>query len=139
MCIMTENASRETFCNGVELSLLFVSVKIYFQNMVPGIEKTQIILLLLIWWLSVKSFGVSLWVCMESSRNILLVQFCAKTWRCFYNFYQRCFFLFFNFNYMCKFTGIFVSAVITCDKFLCCYWQTFRCRSWPSSEPSWIT
>ena len=36
-------------CNGVELSLLFVSVKIYFQNIVPGIEKTQIILLLLIW------------------------------------------------------------------------------------------
>ena len=46
---------------------------------------------------------------------------------------------FFHFNYMCKFTGIFVSAVITCDKFLCCYWETCRCRSWPSSEPSWIS
>ena len=29
---------------------------------------------------------------------------------------------------MLKFTGIFVSAVVTCDKFLCCYYETCRCR-----------
>ena len=29
---------------------------------------------------------------------------------------------------MCKFTGIFVSAVTACDKFLCCYYETCLCR-----------
>ena len=63
-------AWRETFCNGVELSLLFVSVKIYFQNMAPGIEKnadhfTAIGLVTfcdIVW-------SLSLWVRMESRRN----------------------------------------------------------------------
>ena len=41
--------------------------------------------------------------------------------------------------YMRKFTVIFVPAVTTCDRFLCCYCETCLCRNWPSSEPSWIS
>ena len=44
MCIMGDAREGKRFV--MELSLLFVSVKIYFQSIVPGIEKTQIILLL---------------------------------------------------------------------------------------------
>ena len=51
-------------------------------------------------------------------------------------FISVCFFLIL---YMRKFTVIFVPAVTTCDRFLCCYCETCRCRSWPSSEPSWIS
>ena len=73
-------AWRETFCNGVELSLLFVSVKIYFQNIIPGIEKKPRHLAAI----GLVSFchivcSLSLWVCVESRRDILLMQFCAKT------------------------------------------------------------
>ena len=90
--------------------------------MVPRIEKTQIIFLLLVWWLSVTSFRV--WVC-ECAWN-LVETYCS----CNFaprpdgvNFYQ----VFFQY-YMFKFTGSFVSAMIICDKFLCCYYETCRCR-----------
>ena len=107
--------------------------KTWYQKL----KKTQIILLLLVCWLSVTPFGV--WVCecacMESRRNT----------ECTCNFAPRpdgdsIFFTgVFLILHVCKLTGIFVSAVTTCDKFLCCYCETCRCWSWPSSESSWIS
>ena len=91
--------------------------------MVPRIEKTQIIFLLLVWWLSVTSFRV--WVC-ECAWNLVetycLCNFALRPDGV--NFYQVVFFKY----YMFIFTGSFVSAMITCDKFLCCYYETCRCR-----------
>ena len=100
-------------------------MKIYFQNMVPGIEKnadyfTAIGLVTfsdIVW-------SLSLSVRIESRRNTEYTCNFAPRPDGDFIFFTGVFFLTL---YMCNLTGIFVSAVTTCDKFLCCYCETCRC------------
>ena len=48
-------------------------------------------------------WGLSLWVCMESSQTYCSLKFAPRLYGVFIIF--TCFFFFSNFNYMCKFTG----------------------------------
>ena len=114
------------------MSLLFVSVRIYLQNKVPRIEKTQIILLLLV---SLVTFCDIVWSLSVCAWN-LVETYCSYNFAPRpdgVNFYQTVFFLY----YVCKFTGIFVSAVTTCDKFVCRYYETCRCpKAGPVQNPA---
>ena len=77
----------------------------------------------------------SLWVCMELAR---------RNTDCSCNFAPRpdgvfIFFIsvwFFLILYMRKFTGIFVPAVTTCDRFLCCYCETVGAEAGPVQNPA---
>ena len=76
-------------------------------------------------------WSLSLWVRMESRRNTECTCNFAPRPDGDFIFFYRCFFL--NIIYVQTHWN-FVSAVTTCDKFLCCYCET--CRCWGSGRKS---
>ena len=71
-------------------------------------------------------WSLSLWLCMESRRNTECSCSFAPRPDGVFIFFTSVFFL--NIKYL-QIHWNFVSAVTTCEKFLCCYCKTCRCQS----------